>query len=84
VTTAAPSAPRSSGSSGEVSRPTGGPGGEKRREPNEQQIIDSLIYRRDDFAEAIGILGGAAIDFDRHVIGTIPLRRRRASAGSST
>jgi (R,R)-butanediol dehydrogenase/meso-butanediol dehydrogenase/diacetyl reductase len=40
---------------------------------NEQQIIGSLIYRRDDFAEAIGILGGGAIDLDRHVTGTIPL-----------
>ena len=40
---------------------------------NEQQIIGSIIYRRDDFAEAIGILGGATIDLGRHVTGTIPL-----------
>src|SRR5262245_10074271 len=40
---------------------------------NEQRIIGSIIYRRDDFADAIGILASGTIDLDRHVTGTIPL-----------
>jgi len=40
---------------------------------NEQHIIGSIIYRRDDFAEAIEILGAGLIDLHRHVTATIPL-----------
>ena len=40
---------------------------------NEQQIIGSIIYRRDDFAEAIAVLGAGAIDLSRHVTAAIPL-----------
>lgn len=40
---------------------------------NEQQILGSIIYRRDDFAGAIGILTTAGIDVPRHVTDTIPL-----------
>jgi (R,R)-butanediol dehydrogenase/meso-butanediol dehydrogenase/diacetyl reductase len=40
---------------------------------NEQQIIGSIIYRRDDFAEAIEVLGAGPIDLRRHVTATIPL-----------
>lgn len=40
---------------------------------NEQQIIGSIIYRRDDFAEAITILATAGVDVPRHITGTIPL-----------
>ncbi|MBI1734593.1 MAG: alcohol dehydrogenase catalytic domain-containing protein [Candidatus Rokubacteria bacterium] len=40
---------------------------------NEQQIIGSIIYRRDDFADAITILATTGIPVARHITGTIPL-----------
>jgi (R,R)-butanediol dehydrogenase/meso-butanediol dehydrogenase/diacetyl reductase len=40
---------------------------------NEQQIIGSIIYRRDDFADAISILGAAQIDVARHITATVAL-----------
>ena len=40
---------------------------------NEQQILGSLVYRRDDFADAIAILAAGAVDLPRHVTGTIAL-----------
>jgi (R,R)-butanediol dehydrogenase/meso-butanediol dehydrogenase/diacetyl reductase len=40
---------------------------------NEQQIIGSIIYRRDDFADAIAVLAAGDVDTARHVTGTIPL-----------
>jgi (R,R)-butanediol dehydrogenase/meso-butanediol dehydrogenase/diacetyl reductase len=40
----------------------------------EKQIIGSLIYQRQDFAEAITILAADGIDTARHITGDIPLR----------
>jgi threonine dehydrogenase-like Zn-dependent dehydrogenase len=40
---------------------------------NEQQIIGSIIYRHDDFADALSILTTTGIDLPRHVTATIPL-----------
>lgn len=40
----------------------------------EKQIIGSLIYQRQDFAEAITILAAGGIDTARHITGDIPLR----------
>lgn len=40
---------------------------------NEQQVIGSIIYRRDDFADAVAILAQGGIDLAHHVTGTIPL-----------
>lgn len=41
----------------------------------EKQIIGSIIYRREDFAEAIAILETAPVDAGRHVTAEIPLER---------
>ena len=38
-----------------------------------QQIIGSIIYRHDDFADAITTLAAAGVEIPRHVTGTIPL-----------
>jgi (R,R)-butanediol dehydrogenase/meso-butanediol dehydrogenase/diacetyl reductase len=40
---------------------------------NEQAIIGSIVYRRDDFAAAIAVLAGGGVDRARHVTATIPL-----------
>ena len=40
---------------------------------NEQQILGSIIYRPEDFADAIAILAAGGVDRPRHVTGTIPL-----------
>lgn len=40
----------------------------------EKQIIGSLIYQRQDFAEAIAILAGGGVDTRRHITAAIPLR----------
>jgi len=40
---------------------------------NEQQIIGSIIYRHDDFADAITTLAAAGVEIPQHVTGTIPL-----------
>jgi (R,R)-butanediol dehydrogenase/meso-butanediol dehydrogenase/diacetyl reductase len=40
----------------------------------EKQIIGSLIYQRQDFAEAMAILATGGIDTARHITGDIPLR----------
>jgi (R,R)-butanediol dehydrogenase/meso-butanediol dehydrogenase/diacetyl reductase len=40
---------------------------------NEKQILGSLIYQREDFAEAIRILAQGAVDTRRHITGEIPL-----------
>ena len=39
----------------------------------EKQIIGSIIYRRSDFAEAIGILAAGGIDRARHITAEIGL-----------
>jgi (R,R)-butanediol dehydrogenase/meso-butanediol dehydrogenase/diacetyl reductase len=40
----------------------------------EKHLIGSLIYQRQDFAEAIAILAGGGVDRARHVTADIPLR----------
>lgn len=40
---------------------------------NEQHIIGSIIYRRDDFADALAILARGGIDLGHHVTATISL-----------
>jgi (R,R)-butanediol dehydrogenase/meso-butanediol dehydrogenase/diacetyl reductase len=40
---------------------------------NEQHIVGSIIYRRDDFADAIAVLGMGGVDVSRHVTATIGL-----------
>jgi (R,R)-butanediol dehydrogenase/meso-butanediol dehydrogenase/diacetyl reductase len=40
----------------------------------EKHIIGSLIYQRQDFADAIAILAGGGVDRRRHITADIPLR----------
>ncbi len=40
----------------------------------EKQIMGSIIYQREDFAEAIDILGAGSIDQAHHITSEIPLR----------
>jgi (R,R)-butanediol dehydrogenase/meso-butanediol dehydrogenase/diacetyl reductase len=40
---------------------------------SEKQILGSLIYRREDFVDAIGLLAGGAVDRARHITAEIPL-----------
>jgi (R,R)-butanediol dehydrogenase/meso-butanediol dehydrogenase/diacetyl reductase len=40
----------------------------------EKQIIGSLIYQRQDFADAMAILAGGIVDTRRHITADIPLR----------
>ena len=40
----------------------------------EKQIIGSIIYQRQDFAEAMGILADGVVDTARHITSEVPLR----------
>ncbi len=40
----------------------------------EKHIMGSIIYQREDFAEAIAILGAGAVDLSCHVTAEVPLR----------
>ncbi|ETW96717.1 MAG: hypothetical protein ETSY1_25405 [Candidatus Entotheonella factor] len=40
----------------------------------EKQIMGSIIYQREDFADAIDILGAGAVDLTHHVTSEVPLR----------
>lgn len=42
---------------------------------NEQQVIGSLIYQPEDFAEAMEVLARGGVDLARHVTAAIPLDR---------
>lgn len=40
---------------------------------HEKQIIGSLIYQRQDFADALRLLARGEVDTRRHITGEIPL-----------
>ena len=40
----------------------------------EKQIVGSIIYQREDFANAMAILGAGAVDLTNHITSEVPLR----------